>query len=340
MNKNNDLSYRQADRQSPQHIHKVLSAVFKLCRPGVFLREMLRCRWQLSDEIIEQYILADPPENIVQRLYEEYGFGDEELLGVPGFYQGCDGRVQFQRHANIDHGVAIRSTSHKITGILLHINSEYKKSVDYPEKEFIWLSTKEEMLGTPSGSPIGMVGNPREYMCYDDVIGKRRYGTELDLGKRGNIFITDSFLKAAACHQAYGMRALFMTGVRHADSLPRTMEMLCRKSKSRQKVIIAPDIDWTDDPVMMADWMKIIQAIYSECLPIWIALWNPVYGARIDEVIRNGHTAEIRPKRISKAFLPRICCWADAKAGTGNDIAKRLSDDAHYLSGLIDDWEK
>lgn len=219
MNENHDLSYRQAERQSPQHIHKVLNAMFKSCRPGIFLRETLKCRWQLSDEIIEQYILAAPSEDIVQRLYEEYGFDDEDLLGVPGFCQGSDGRVWFRRNVNIDHGVAIRSVTHKIVGILLHINSEYKKSVDYPEKEFIWLSTKEEMLGTPSGSPIGMVGNPKEYMCYDDVIGKRRYGTELDLGKRGNIFITDSFLKASACHQIYGTRALFATGIRHADSL-------------------------------------------------------------------------------------------------------------------------
>ncbi len=61
--------------------------------------------------------------------------------------------------------------------------------------------------------------------------------------------------------------------------------------------------------------MKIIQTIYSECLSIWIAVWNPVYGARIDEIIRNGCTAAIRLERIGKAFLPHICLWADAKAG-------------------------
>ncbi len=75
----------------------------------------------------------------------------------------------------------------------LHICSEYKKSVDYPEKECIWLSTKEELLGTLSGSPIGMVGNPREYLRYDDVIGKRRDGIELVLGKRGNILLQIAF---------------------------------------------------------------------------------------------------------------------------------------------------
>lgn len=329
----------EANRKKPSDIHKVLNGVCKLCRPDDGLRTELKIQLGLSDEIINQYILSAPPGNIVRRLQEEFGFTDDDMLGVPGFFQSEKGDVLFKYHVNVDYGIAVRSISHKISGILLHFQPIGDTCSKTPDKEVAWLSTKGELMGTPSGSPIGMVGNPSNYMYYDDILGKRRYGTEIELGKRGNIFITDSFFKATACHRQYGTRALFMTGVQNRTSLARTMGDLTHRSGSRQKVIIAPDANWRNDMDVMEGWLNVVEDIYGQCLPVWMAVWPPSCGEQIRAVMHRGLADRITPKRISKAFLPHIRRYADAEAAKGCKEAEQLGSYARYISQKLSRWE-
>ena len=329
----------EADRKKPTDIHKVLNGVYKLCRPDDTLRTELKIQAGLSNEMIDQYILSAPPSDIVQRLRKEYGFTDDDMLGVPGFFQSEDGEVLFKHYVNVDYGITVRSVSNRILGILLHFQPIGQVCGANPEKDVAWLSTKGELMGTPSGSPVGMVGNPSHYMYYDEILGKRRYGTEIELGKRGNIFITDSFFKAAACHQRYGTRALFMTGVQNRTSLTRTMEELTHKSESRQKVIIAPDADWRNEMDVMEGWLNVVEDIYSQCLPIWMAVWPPSCGAQISSVVCSGFADRITPKRISKAFMPHIRRYADTAVGKGCKEAEQLGSYAHYISLMLSRWE-
>lgn len=329
----------EADRKPPAGIHKVLNAVLKLCKANDALRTNLKIQFDWSNEMIDQYILSAPPSDLVQRLQEEYGFTDDDLLGVPGFFQSEEGNVLFKYYSYVDYGIAVRSISHKVLGILLHFQPIGRDSNKKPEEEVAWLSTKGEYMGTPSGAPVGMVGNPSNYMYYDEAMGKRRYGTEIELGKRGNIFITDSFFKAAACHQQYGMRALFMTGVQNRISLPRTMGELTRKSGSRQKVIITPDADWRKDMDTMEGWLNVVEDIYSQCMPVWIAEWPRSCGAQIRTVLNNGYADKITPRRISKAFLPHIQRYADAEIKKGCKEAEQLGAYAHYIAQMLSRWE-
>lgn len=221
-------------------------------------------------------------------------------------------------------------------GILFHFASR-----DNDEKtQYGWLSTRRQKKGTPSGAPIGWVGKAANYMIYDEMLGKRRPALPVELDKRGTLFVTDSFFKAAACHYNYDVRALFSPGYRNISSLSDTVRSHAERIGSPLRVVLTPDADWRSNINLMAACLKIIDGIYRDCYPLWIAQWPPQLGRQIDQVLRGGCGDKIRPKRVSKVFLPYVCKWAEAEAGKGTEGASDLLSLAVMVCEKIADWER
>ena len=91
---------------------------------------------------------------------------------------------------------------------------------------------------------------------------------------------------------------------------------------------------------MMEAYLKIISRIYRDCSPLWIALWPPEMGEKIDQVILSGYADQIKPKRVSKVFLPYICKWAEAEAKNGTKGARALLEQAQAVREAIESWER
>lgn len=324
--------YNQAARHSAQEIHKVFNVIFKKYRPDPVLRTYLKREYALTDEAINRYILSPPPGNTAQQLLQQ-GFYHDDLIGVPGFYKTENGEVRFRQYYSTDFGIAVRSESGKIIGIFFHFTSQGGRT----KTQYGWLSTRLQQMGTPSGAPIGWIGKAGQYMIYDELLGKRRPALPMELDKRGSLFIADSSFKAAACHHHYDARVLFASGYRNISSMSNAVRNHAERIGSPLRVVLTPDAYWRNNVNLMAVYLRVIDGIYRDCYPIWIAIWPPELGKQIDQVIRGGHADHIKPKRISKVFLPYICKWAETETEKGTEGAADLHDLAVMVRGKIVD---
>ena len=135
-------------------IHKTYSMLLSSLTLSQKHLEDLKGRGLTERQIEEQRYRSTPLFGF-RKLAEKLVAEGCTLQGVPGFYQEKTGHwtINFSGK-NSGFLIPVRSIDGKIQGMQIRVD----KVVD--KRKYIWFSSANRKMGTSSGSPIHMIGNP------------------------------------------------------------------------------------------------------------------------------------------------------------------------------------
>ena len=115
----------------------------------------------LTERQIEEQRYRSTPLFGFRKLAEKLLAEGCTLQGVPGFYQDKTGNwtINFSGN-NSGFLIPVRSIDGKIQGMQIRVD----KVVD--KRKYIWFSSANRKMGTSSGSPIHMIGDPDSEEVY------------------------------------------------------------------------------------------------------------------------------------------------------------------------------
>ena len=156
----------QAASAAPQTIHQTLTLLLEqLSLSPRHKAHLLSPKRGLTDAQIERFgFKSTPPSFLCRGLAERLLAKGCTLQGVPGFYQGEDGKwtVNF---SNRTSGILIPAVGMDglLCGMQILLDRPLRDKDDPPEKKgakYIWFSSNDRLMGVTSGSPVHFVGDP------------------------------------------------------------------------------------------------------------------------------------------------------------------------------------
>lgn len=244
----------QADRET---VHKTFSRLLQMLTLSKHHREQLRTARGLTDEQIDQFgYKSTPPyyqcKAIAKRLLAE-GYTVE---GVPGFYVK-DGAWTV-RFPTMFAGflIPVRGVDGLIRGCQIRLYVPMKEHDAPAEKQgakYVWLSSSGKPRGTPSGSPVHIVG---------------------DLKARA-IYLTEGILKADIAHFLMNRTFVGVAGINNTAQLDFLLAWLAENGT--QQIVLAPDMDRYRNEHVHASISKIIMMVRKHGMACDLLYWNPNY---------------------------------------------------------------
>lgn len=168
----------------------------------------------LTERQIEEQRYRSTPLFGFRKLAEKLLAEGCTLQGVPGFYQDKTGNwtINFSGK-NSGFLIPVRSIDGKIQGMQIRVD----KVVD--KRKYIWFSSANRKMGTSSGSPIHMIGDPDSE----------------------EVYVTEGPLKGTVAHYLSGKTFVAVAGVNQYKGLSELLD--CLKQRNLKKVFEAHDME-------------------------------------------------------------------------------------------------
>lgn len=302
-------------------IHDTLSGLLGMLKLSEQHREHLRVARGLTDEEIDRLgYKSTPPFYMCKPLTERLIAQGYTVEGVPGFYQK-DGAwtVSF---STILAGILIpvKGVDGLIRGCQIRLDVPLKdenEDEDKPGAKYVWLSSAGKPMGTSSGSPVHIAGEPNSRVVY----------------------VTEGILKADISHIL--MNRTF-AGIAGISNLAQLELLLAYLAENGTEVIIgAPDLDrFRNENVSRAvTKMSILARNYG--MDFRLLFWNPNYKGVDDwqlAVKRKSTAKEDRIMNFRKRFIYGLCSFdaIDDEVATWHE-SKEYECKLHEFLGLTDD---
>lgn len=194
-------------------IHRTYSMLLSILTLSQKHLEDLKGRGLTTIQIEEQNYRSTPLfgfRKLAEKLLEE----GCTLQGVPGFYQDKEGKwtINFSGK-NSGFLIPVRSMEGRIQGMQIRLD----KVVD--KRKYVWFSSANRKMGTSSGSPIHIIGNP----------------------DAEEIYVTEGPLKGTVAHYLSGKSFVAVAGVNQYKGLSELLD--CFKQRNLKKVFEAHDME-------------------------------------------------------------------------------------------------
>lgn len=249
----------QAEPAAPQAIHQTLTLLLEqLSLSPRHKAHLLSPKRGLTDAQIERLgFKSTPPSFLCRGLAERLLAKGCTLQGVPGFYQGEDGKwtVNF---SNRTSGILIPAVG--LDGLLCGMQILLDRPLhgkDYPpEKQgakYLWFSSVDRPMGVTSGSPVHFVGDPFARTVY----------------------VTEGLLKADIAHCLTGRSFAAVAGANNLASLERQLPILA--DSGTRTVVEAFDMDKRSKPQVYAACEKLEQMVLSHRMQCIHLTWDAAY---------------------------------------------------------------
>lgn len=215
----------------------------------------------------------------LKTLKERYGYDEEVLKKVPGFYYlEKNGGMTFVGHKGI--AIPIRDERGRISGIQIR-RDQTKKG----EKRYIWFSSsfaneKEGMaFGTGSGSPV--------HVSYPERL-KRPH----------DLFITEGVFKSEQLAKTYQSICVSLQGVQNwRGKIERIIDYLEEeKGQAVLTIHIFFDSDMCENPNVYFAFREMVLALKHTYrnLDFYYYWWDPEFGKGFDDLVLNGFFSEVK----------------------------------------------
>ena len=266
----------QAARRDPAHLDRVYRALLRVLTLSPADREALRARNMTDAEIDAGLYRSGPVRDrgtLARRLCED--LGDDALRGVPGIY------IDAGRYGDY---WSLRAAS----GLLVPVSDEQgrivgmqvRRSGDGPGPRYVWLSSKDMRGGASPGAPLGWFGAA---------------------GGAGQLWVTEGPVKAAIAASRLGARVVAVPGVgawRSAGLVERV------RAGGYTEVVIAYDADAAANVQVAREAHGLCEAMVTAGVRVSFAVWDPVAGKGIDDLLVAGGQPEIVSPRDWAERLP------------------------------------
>ena len=267
----------EAKQADPEVIHRTLTGLLGMLTLSKHHREHLRTVRGLTDEQIDQLgYKSTPPHYLCRSLTDRLVAAGFTVEGVPGFYTK-DGKWTI-RFPSVFAGILIpvRGLDGKIRGCQIRLDVPMKEKnapADKQGAKYVWLSSSGKPDGTPSGSPIHMVGDPKARVVY----------------------LTEGIMKSDIAHFLMNRTFAGVAGISNTAQLEAFLPKLAENGT--QEVILAPDMDRFRNVHVSTSVSKIIGMVQKYGMDCRLLFWNPNYKG-IDDW-------QLSLKRRQKEKLPQ-----------------------------------
>lgn len=218
-------------------------------------------------------------KRFIKQLKEKYGYDEDVLKEVPGFYfLNETEEITFVAHKGI--GIPIRDEKGRISGIQVR-----RDVIEKDESRYIWFSSsfaneKEGMsCGTGSGSPIH-VSYPERFE------------------RKNDIFITEGVFKSEQLAKTVNAIALSIQGIHGwRGKVSRVIDYLEEeKGLGVLYIHVMFDSDICENPSVYQAFRKMALDLKKNYFntEIYYYWWYPKLGKGIDDLILNGFLSEVK----------------------------------------------
>ena len=249
----------QAAFAAPQTIHQTLTLLLEqLSLSPRHKAHLLSPKRGLTDAQIERFgFKSTPPSFLCRGLAERLLAKGCTLQGVPGFYQGEDGKwtVNFPNRTS---GILIPAVGMDglLCGMQILLDRPLRDKDDPPEKKgakYIWFSSNDRLMGVTSGSPVHFVGDPFAKTVY----------------------VTEGLLKADIAHCLTGRSFVAVAGVSSLANLERQLPVLAHSGT--RTIVEAFDMDKQSKPQVSAACEKMEQMVLTNRMQCIHLTWDATY---------------------------------------------------------------
>ena len=249
----------QSEPAAPQTIHQTLTLLLEqLSLSPRHRAHLLSPKRGLTDAQIERFgFKSTPPSFLCRGLAERLLAKGCTLQGVPGFYQGEDGKwtVNF---TNRTSGILIPAVGMDglLCGMQILLDRPLRDKDDPPDKQgakYIWFSSANRPMGVTSGSPVHFAGDPFAKTVY----------------------VTEGLLKADIAHCLTGRSFAAVAGVANLANLERQLPALAHGGV--QTIVEAFDMDKLSKPQVSAACEKLERMVLSNRMQCIHLTWDSTY---------------------------------------------------------------
>lgn len=247
----------EVKQAAPDVVHKTLNGMLEMLTLSKHHREHLRTVRGLTDEQIDQLgYKSTPPHYMCVSLTNQLISQGYTVEGVPGFYTK-DGKWTV-RFPSMFAGIIIpvRDVDGLIRGCQIRLDVPMKEKdapADKQGAKYVWLSSSGKANGTPSGSPVHVVG---------------------DIKARA-IYLTEGIMKSDISHFLMNRTFAGVAGINNTAQLDYLLAWLAKNGT--QEIVLVPDIDRYRNEHVSASVSKIIMMVRKNGMECRLLFWNPNY---------------------------------------------------------------
>ena len=279
---------QEAKTADPEVVHRTLEGLLGMLSLSKHHREHLKTVRGLTDEQIAHLgYKSVPPYYQCKELTDRLIAQGYTVEGVPGFYTK-DGKWTV-RFLSMFAGILIpvRGVDGLIRGCQIRLDVPMKEKdapADKQGAKYIWLSSSGKPNGTPSGSPIHMVGDRNARVVY----------------------LTEGILKADIAHFQMNRTFAAVAGINNTAQLEMLLPWLA--GNGTQEIILAPDMDRYRNIHVSEAVSKIILMIQKHGMNCRLLSWNPNYKGIDDWQL----SLKGKPPRKEPQEIPAESCRVQA----------------------------
>lgn len=291
----------QADRASPQEIHRTYCAMLSMLTLTPPHWEHLRIIRGLTPEQIERFAFRSTPQAFhCQPITETLMRQGCTVKGVPGFYLNDRGRWTMRFHQKTSGIlIPIRGIDGLICGLQTRLDRPIKNPDDPPDKQgikYLTLSTAGKNMGSSPGSPVHFIGDP----CARTV------------------YVTEGALKADISHALTGRTFAATIGANNVAGLDPLFQLL--KNNGTEEIIEAEDMDKFRNDNINQGASKIYVMARNHGLSCRRLTWNPNFKGFDDWQLwlkrKQIEEKEARKLTFKEQYLSGLCGLSHIEACT------------------------
>lgn len=252
---------------------KVYKAFINACAPLTpKLTELLTKERKIPEKQLYKYFLFPRKEEvpmIMNKIQSSLQLKDQnELLGIPGFFQDRRGKIVFTYAKGEAIGIAIFDRDHKVSGIQLRYTSAENGRYKFMSSGFA-----NGLKKSPGslGSVCGFV---------EDVLYPQN-------SRHNSIAVTEGRFKAEALVQL-GFTVVNMHSISNWKPAGKVARELAGNAK---RFVLCYDCE--DNPAVWESASNLYHLL-QDLKPVEFAVWDKKYGKGIDDVVNSGNISRIK----------------------------------------------
>ena len=282
----------QAERVSPQEIHKTYSALLSmLTLSPAHQKHLMEVRGLTSEQIGEFGFKSTPPPHLCRSLTEQLIKRGCMVEGVPGFYVNGNGKWTVKFHQRTS-GILIpfRSIDRLICGLQIRLDRPIKNENDPPEKagaKYLPLSSANKQMGVSSGNMLHFIGDPCARVVY----------------------VTEGALKADICHALINRTFAATVGANNTALLDDLFQQL--RQNGTKEIIEAEDMDKYRNEAVNKGASKVYLLAKKHGLICRRLTWDPNCKGLDDWLLslrrKEKQEREMKAMNFKEAYLSGLC---------------------------------
>lgn len=297
---------KYAKHQSPQVINDVYEALAKLSKIKEYEKLHLLNFRDLSEDRIERdyftmpYMYGDAGYEFMGKLkayiYSEYGYTEDMLIGVPGFYRDENDKITFISRKGI--GMKARNASGMVNGLQIRnydfINATGKLYLGEDKSKYTWVSSRKLKDGCPTNA------------CVDVIIPDGDMYT--------TVFITEGKYKSEIISRKFKCPVIAVPGVTQWRSVVTSeMEYIDANIRKVNNIYLSYDADMGTNLNVYREFKLMAEELLEKSTAtLKVVVWSETFGKGLDDVILSNNADKIKkilyPDYIEKyeAYLKEL----------------------------------